>query len=95
MRDAHSPITLATPDALRRYLLAGRTVLTAKNTARGSHYSYEVQFDGSWPARVYSLGVGQERRILGFINFREDFYRVGRSELSAGSPQVVLSLIHI
>ena len=86
---AHTPITPLTIPALRRFLLAGRTVMTAKNTVRDSHYSYEVRYNGQWPAWVHSLGVGGERRLLGRIDSRGRFIRAWRSELSARSPQQV------
>lgn len=84
---AHSPINLP-PAELRRYLLAGRSVFTMKNTARGSHYSYKVSFNGHYPAWVHSLHGG-EPKLIGMINPERKFYRVRRSELPVGAPALV------
>jgi len=88
---AQSPINGAAraPAALRRFILGGRAIFTMKNTKRGSHYSYQVDFKGTWPARVYGMTSGQERVIIGYINWRGAFYRVGRSPVAKDDPRHV------
>lgn len=75
------------PAALRRYLLGGNTLVTLKNTLRNTEVTFAVQFDGTWPARVWVPGQGGQLQPLGHINQFERFFTLGRSPFPKGSPK--------